>query len=526
MHSQRPYRLNLRQLILLLAVTSGALMLAAGMLGAYEVQRQQLIDATLASNEAFAQKLATTTADMLDRAQRDLAYSAAILERSNLGPGVMRAELDRLREQGIGFNSVTLVSRNGIIQLASPQDLGLAGKRTNSEAAQEALRLWIPFVSQPFTTVLGNLAIAVSHPLFNAQHQYLGYLMGVLYLKTNGGLYRLMGEQFFHDGTYVYVVDSSRRLLYHPGSSQIGTTLEANPAIDAALDGSSGQTRFTDSAGDDMLTGYAYVRAAQWGIIVQRPTSMALRHMNDLMWRVLWLTLGPAILLLALLWFSSRWISRPLEQLARIVRDGYEAGQEQRIAAVQTRYYEADQLKHALMDSLGSVRTQLGKLHDEAHTDPLTGLGNRRGLSALLEFWQALAEPFAVISLDIDFFKTINDTYGHDAGDEVIRGVGIWMRSQARQGDVLFRTGGEEFLALLPGVDLDQATSIAQRLCVHIAEADILSQQRVTVSIGVSAWISGNVHDVLKAADRALYQAKQQGRNQVVIASMDDTAVQ
>ncbi|CAM5200579.1 diguanylate cyclase OS=Castellaniella defragrans OX=75697 GN=HNR28_000797 PE=4 SV=1 [Castellaniella defragrans] len=447
MRIRQPTTLNLRQLILLLAVTSGAIMLAVGMLGAYQVQRQQLMDSTLASNKAFAQKLATTTTDMLQRAQRDLAYSAEILQQAKLDPAVMRTELDRLREQGIGFNSVVFTNPAGIIQMAAPKNLELEHRRTDSAAAMAARRLHSPLISQPFVSVLGNFPIAISHPLFDANGHYLGYLMGVLYLKTKGGLHRLVGEQFFHDGTYVYVIDSSRRLLYHPDpfGNWAGFMAHADPAVEAVLSGDSGQQSTMDAKGKEMLDGYAYVPVAQWGIIVQRPAAMAVQHLNDLMRRVLWLTLGPAVLLLGLLWFLSREISSPLEQLARVVRNGYEDGLEPRVEAVHGWYYEAQQLKHALLANLGSIRTQMGKLQIDAHTDPLTGLGNRRGLTALLKFWDALGEPFAVISLDIDLFKTINDNYGHDAGDQVICSVSEWMKSQARQGDVLFRTGGEDW---------------------------------------------------------------------------------
>lgn len=518
MRPERRSRINLRQLMLLLAVTSGVIMLLAGLLGAYQVQRQQLMDSTLASNEAFAVKLATTTTDLLRRAQRNLAYSADVLQGARMNPAVLRAEVDRLREQGIGFNSVTVVDNDGLVRIIAPESLGLEGRRIESGESLMIRRLRIPLVSKPLVTPLGNLAIVLSQPLFGADHRYLGYLAGTLYLKTDGGLHRLIGEQYFHDGTYVYVVDSSRRLLYHPLPTRIGTQADNDAVVDAVLRGRSGQQRVVDQRGNDVLDGYAYVDAADWGIIVQRPTEVALRRLDDLMQRVLWLTLGPALLLLVLLWVSSRWISRPLEQLAGIVRDGYEEGMIPRIEAVRGSYYEAQQLKHALLASLGAVHTQMGKLHSDAHTDALTGLGNRRGLEALLHSWRELERDFAVISLDIDLFKGINDTFGHDVGDEVIRNVGGRMQAQARHGDALFRMGGEEFLALLPDVGLERGAGIAERLRASIESAPILAQQQVTVSVGVAVCMGRDIDGALKAADQALYRAKQEGRNRVVIA--------
>ncbi|TAN26059.1 MAG: GGDEF domain-containing protein [Castellaniella sp.] len=518
MRTERRSRINLRHLMLLLAITSGIIMLLAGLLGAYQVQRQQLMDSTLASNEAFAVKLATTTTDLLRRAQQTLAYSADILQRGKMNPAVVRAEIDRLREQGMGFNSVTVAGVDGLVTAVAPENLALLGRRIDSAESLMIRRLRIPLISKPLTTALGRLAIVLSQPLFGENYQYLGYLAATLYLKTEGGLHRLIGEQYFHDGTYVYVVDSSRRLLYHPLPDRIGTLANDDPVIDAVLQGRSGQQHVVDQQGNDMLDGYAYVAAADWGIIVQRPTEVALRRLDDLMQRVLWFTLGPAVLLLVLLWTSSRWISRPLEQLARIVRSGYEDGMVRQLESVHGWYYEAQQLKYALLASLGTVSARMGKLRTDAHTDPLTGLGNRRGLDAILRSWQELNRGFAVISLDIDLFKSINDTYGHDVGDRVIRSVGEWMQAQARQGDALFRTGGEEFLALLPDVGLEHAASIAERLRMSIADASILPQQQVTVSVGVAIRTGGTAEAVLKAADQALYCAKQEGRNRVVVA--------
>lgn len=491
-------------------------MLAGGLVGAYQVQRQQLIDSTLASNEAFAVKLASVAARLLEEAQRNLAYSAGVLERSGMDPAVLQSETARLRHQGLKFDSVAVVAADGVIRAISPQGQAPEGGKLDSAQSRTMLREQKPQISPPFVTSFGNLAIALSQPLFAADRHYLGYVAATLYLKTDGGLDRLIGEQFFHDGTIVYVVDSSGRLLYHPSSSLIGTHVLADPAVDAALHGRSGRQRVQGVQGEDVLDGYAYVARTDWGIVVQRPTRAALHGLSDLMSRVLLLAALPAALLLILLVALAYWVSRPLEQLARIVRSGYEEGMIQEIRSVRGWYYEAQQLKQALLAGTERVRSQMVKLHSDAYTDPLTELGNRRRLDAVLQSRQALGRRFAVLSLDIDFFKQINDSNGHDVGDQVIRSVSEWMRARTRQGDELFRTGGDEFLALLPGVTLARAGEIAERLRASIEEAPVLKGRVVTVSVGVSAWVGGDVNTALKAADQALYLAKEQGRNRVV----------
>ncbi|WP_323016525.1 sensor domain-containing diguanylate cyclase [Castellaniella sp.] len=528
MRIRQPSRITLRQLVLVLSIGSVLAMLVAGMAGAYRIQRDQLMEDTLAANQAFAEKLAASTADLLEQAQQDLAYSAERIIQSSMDPAVLQSEADRLRAQGAGFNSVSVTSSQGLIITTSPHTLGILGRRVEPSLPLPALRHRAPEISSPFTTILGNLAIRIIQPLRTAKNQYLGYLAGTVYLKSEGSLARLIGQHYFRNDTYVYVVDSTRHLLYHPKADRIGTKVTyQNSAIDTVLQGQSGALRVTNSQGIDMLAGFAYVPQAKWGIVVQRPTQATLARVEDLMHRALWLSLVPVGLLLALLWFLSGWVSRPLGELALIVQDGYEDSMVRRLQSVRCWYFESQRLQRALLSGLNTVGAQLGQLHDEAYQDPLTGLGNRRGLGLALQTCQALGQAFAVITLDIDFFKRINDTYGHDTGDEVIRQIGDWMRTQAREGDTLFRMGGEEFLALLPGAHQDTASGIAERLRAGIEQAAILPGETVTVSIGVAAWTPEDAADmasVLKAADQALYRAKQTGRNRVVLSDDGDNS--
>ncbi|GAA0220627.1 sensor domain-containing diguanylate cyclase [Castellaniella daejeonensis] len=515
MRIRKPSRINLRQLILLLAVFSAVVMLAGGMAGAYQVQRQQLMANTLDANEAFALKLARITSDLLLRAQGNLSYSAGLMVRSGMDPAVLQAEVDRLRHLELGFNTVTVVDGRGVIQAFSPLTRDLKGRRLDVKNGNGIGEDRVPMISAPYVSVLGNLAIRLSHPLFDRTGHLLGRLSATVYLKNDGGLQRLIGEQYFRDGTYVYVVDAQGRLLYHPQPERIGEIIMNNPAIDSVRKGRSGQMRLVNSRDVDMLAGYAYVPTADWGVVVQRPTELALRGLNALMLHVLQLAVWPALALLALLWLLSRWISRPLGELSQIVQAGYEEGMARRIAAVKCWYLEAQRLRGALLAGQGQVRTRMGELYSAAHTDPLTKLGNRRGLEAAFRALEEQGLPFALVALDIDLFKRINDQHGHDAGDRVIAGLADLMRTQARQGDALFRLGGEEFLVVLPGCDMAEAVKIAERLRAALEGAQMLEGGNVTLSAGVAVCEDGDAWQALKAADQALYRAKQGGRNRV-----------
>src|SRR5215469_12442590 len=162
-----------------------------------------------------------------------------------------------------------------------------------------------------------------------------------------------------------------------------------------------------------------------------------------------------------------------------------------------------------------------------AITDALTGLHNRRymesHLATLAEQASSRGKPLALMMLDIDFFKSINDNYGHDAGDDVLREFAVRIRKSIRGIDLACRYGGEEFVIVMPETDLHVAGMVAERLRRSIAGEPFAVHKgtkriEVTISIGISTLErkGESVADVLKRADTALYRAKHDGRNRVV----------
>jgi two-component system cell cycle response regulator len=162
-----------------------------------------------------------------------------------------------------------------------------------------------------------------------------------------------------------------------------------------------------------------------------------------------------------------------------------------------------------------------------AITDGLTGLFNRRymesHLSTLVDQAASRGKPIAVMVLDIDYFKSVNDTHGHDAGDDVLREFALRVRKCIRNIDLACRYGGEEFVLVMPETDIAVATMVAERLRRRIAGEPFSIQQgaqalEVTISIGIAAasGASDTAAAILKRADTALYQAKRDGRNRVV----------
>jgi two-component system cell cycle response regulator len=191
-------------------------------------------------------------------------------------------------------------------------------------------------------------------------------------------------------------------------------------------------------------------------------------------------------------------------------------------------------------EMLARVRTQIKKkryterLRDNvqasiemAITDALTGLFNRRymetHLTTLLEQAASRGKPLAVLILDIDYFKAINDGHGHDAGDDVLREFSLRIRKSIRNIDLACRYGGEEFVIVMPETDMAVATMVAERIRRRIASEPFAIQDGtgkldVTISIGIAALagVADTAAAVLKRADTALYRAKRDGRNRVV----------
>lgn len=189
---------------------------------------------------------------------------------------------------------------------------------------------------------------------------------------------------------------------------------------------------------------------------------------------------------------------------------------EQLYQQLQQANSELERLNHELQEANRVLATA-------ANTDGLTGLKNHRAfheaLHSAVQMAERYGQPLSLIMLDVDHFKRFNDTYGHPAGDELLREVGAVLKRSARAYDVPARYGGEEFALILPNTGLNEAIQVAERLRQQIAELQN-PYAPITASLGVASYRHGTAPaTLLYEADSALYQAKQNGRNQVRVYS-------
>jgi diguanylate cyclase (GGDEF)-like protein len=300
--------------------------------------------------------------------------------------------------------------------------------------------------------------------------------------------------------------------------------------------------------GHQYLTAASALRAQEpandlgWTVVAREPVEQAFSEAQHTLRLVLAIGLGSALLASLLAWLAARRLSEDLYALATAARNvqadrlGSELPQAQssrevrQLSGALTHMTQRLQAEHEVLEEKVRVRTlelQAANraLDLQARTDALTGLLNRRGFDPRFSFALALARrsgrPLSMIALDVDHFKRVNDSFGHDAGDEVLRRVARTLEARLRASDVIARTGGEEFVAMLPDTTLEGAQAIAHTLLAAMAEHEDAVVGTVTISAGVAS-LHGTEDQgpaMLRRADEALYEAKRQGRNRACLES-------
>jgi diguanylate cyclase len=176
-------------------------------------------------------------------------------------------------------------------------------------------------------------------------------------------------------------------------------------------------------------------------------------------------------------------------------------------------------------ENLEVQRQQIENLKTAVRIDALTQIANRayfeEKLAEMLRLRNRYNDPFSLLLIDVDNFKTINDTYGHIAGDRILKGVALKLKATIRESDFISRLGGDEFALILVKLHSDRAVELGWKICRFMEESRFLldgKELTITISIGVTEAIKGdNPEDLIKRADKALYLAKHEGRNRAVM---------
>lgn len=217
------------------------------------------------------------------------------------------------------------------------------------------------------------------------------------------------------------------------------------------------------------------------------------------------------------------WIEsiQKLPEIQRVVKLTNQEG-EDRVFTVKIHQYEQDETYYVIsLTDITQIKQKSNLLEYQANHDALTGLYNRQKFNDIftkeIRRSRRYGNFLSVILFDIDNFKVINDTYGHDAGDDVLKKIAEIISINLRQTDSLVRWGGEEFIVLLPETDLETASNVAQKLLESLAVLTFdFMQKNITASFGVATLNETDTEvSLINRADEALYEAKRNGKNQV-----------
>ncbi|MEB6535970.1 sensor domain-containing diguanylate cyclase [Pantoea stewartii] len=505
--------------LLLTSLTAGGIIVTCLLLmGAlFLFQKSSIEESLIESNIAYAQKLADTTDRYLRTAQQELAWSASQIKTLSDVIHLAR-ESDRLRLQSGFFNTVVVVNRDAVIAATSPESIKLVGVRLNSVASRQSIDTKKPFISPPFTSATGNYVIFISQPLFTPEGNYLGYIGGTIYLKKQSMLSDILSQHFLNREAVVSIVSNEGLIIFSHDPSKTGERMDLPASLQKRLAETQNGRFSTESDGHKLLIGYANLRTTGWNIFMAGTTETVSAILMHSVRNTVWFIIGLLALTSGVMALLAGRIALPLERLAAMVREGGSSASAESVRGVKAWYYEADCLAEAVRDHRRAVSGHMAVISDEAMTDPLTGLYNRRGFNMMADRVRDSSEH-CIIAIDIDHFKKINDTFGHDAGDVVLVSLAALLRQACRPTDTVSRFGGEEFIVLLPHTSLSDGAATAERIRLAVSAAHFPGVGQMTVSAGVAVFggQDGARDDGLRRADEALYQAKRAGRNHVSV---------
>jgi diguanylate cyclase len=371
-----------------------------------------------------------------------------------------------------------------------------------------------------------------------------GALIGVLGAHANWDWVRevvdtLRSRRAKDKGVLVFILNKEGKIIHRP----LGQEGQTEPAHGRPLPPDHGIVAWSD--GVRYLTATAHVDHPDpriqlgWTIVVRQPEALAM-HAATIVRHTMWIMSATAAVLAMLLsWAMASRLSTPLQRIAqaarRIQQGDFDAHLPQAEGSSELRNL-SDSLR-GMTDSLQQHQRELeervrertaelqranAELEILARKDGLTGLFNRRAAEDRMQEEASRhrrnEKPMCLVMADIDYFKRINDEFGHAAGDEALKAVAHYLDRHCRGTDFIARFGGEEFLLLLPETPLEGALQLTDKLRAGIAEMNVPGVGRVTISMGVAQSTQAHrvlMPELLKAADEALYSAKAAGRNRV-----------
>lgn len=516
----KKFNIKLRHLIIGVITLSFLLSFVSSVFSSYQGTLKSIKEHSLETNRVYAEKLSQMVDLYLQNALHTLEYSATTISNKMDDRQVLLNEVERIQSQENLFNSVVIADADGLILAGAPEEFGLTGKRIQSKEGLAVIKNQQPSISDPYKAATGKDLITISYPIFSDENQFIGMMNGTIYIYESNLLHTIFGEHTYQDGSYVYVVDSTGKIIYHQDSLRVGDDASSNEVVEKLMSGNSGAQPVTNTVGEKMFAGYSTILDTNWGVVAQTPETVAMESVGDQVNQMLLIELPLIIISMIVMLFVVRKIVKPLQEIAQIAEHSVNQNEIDKLSNLKVWYYEALQIKMALIESFTFLHGRVNYFMDQSTIDPLTGLTNRRTLDDVIQNLIEQNIPFSIIMLDLDHFKKVNDTYGHAVGDEVLKFLAEQMKRVTRETDFCCRYGGEEFTIILPKTDMEKAYTIAERLRIIMETTDSPCGRPVTLSAGISSYPNTkDARELMECADKAMYKAKNSGRNQVVIGA-------
>lgn len=454
----------------------------------------------------YASKMADILDIYLQDAQQVLAFSAGTVRQHYTENATTAQEADRLIKQNRYFNSVLMADTTGTIIASAPTRLNLTGKQLKTTGAKQSLQERKPLISDPFYSALGNYIISISSPVFDQHDNYLGFISGTLHLQHGNILSELLAHHYASSTHRIYIYNNANILIYHSDNTLIGKDLSVvseSKLSNGFFRHNGAQTQST---------------AANWHVVVARTEASLQDELVSQVIATMRYLLPASVLLGMLIWWLGAKLSTPLRQLVNVANDFALVPSRANYRKIYSPISEIQLLKQALLRRASDIQQKISTLDKASQTDPLTKLANRRGLELYASSIGEKLSSYAILAIDIDHFKRVNDNFGHDCGDIVLQKLADILCENTRTEDLVCRIGGEEFLVITEQHPA-RAAELAERIRTAIPKGNFGLPEIITISIGVTAWQPGQepIDKAIKKADEALYRAKNNGINQVVL---------
>lgn len=483
--------------------------------------KKSLSENQLEHNYSYVKKLTSSTEYQLNYMLKNIIVISETIGSHDINQDDVDAWFNANESQ---FNSLFITDANGVVQYVNVEEAIRSevekvepGLQLTSDMFKSVLKEKKPSISNPYYGTTNQLLTLISAPIYDAKtHEFEGIVGGTIYMEKGNVLRNLLANHSYEDHTYVFVIDESGRLIYHPDETRLWEDVSSNKMVQRVMNKEEGSMIIKNTQGKEHFAGYAFVESTGWGIIAQTPTSILEETTKKSFSRIAMISLPFIFGLLIIGGLLVKAITKPIGDLVLLSKQTVhkQSVENKEHINITSPIYEVRELYQ-------QVLAHFRILNRQARIDGLTQIANRSTFDSTINSWLNEGKIFSLIMIDVDFFKKVNDTHGHLIGDEVLKFLAREMTDITDTEDMCFRYGGEEFAILAKEKDTANAYVLAESLRKHIENKASPTGEPIHISLGVTTIQDKDTHaeTLISRADAALYHSKKNGRNQTNICN-------